>query len=186
MTIYYTARAVFANDYDEDGLGWEGYRAWRNLPHLTEVVSLDCLLNKNLVPYGQNNFKYSEFPISREDRGTNFYESLDFVLKCKEPRERFNLLAVAIEPEEDCRNVKLNDFEFIGYDLLDDWYSISTLTNCGCIIPPYMPADLNQYALLNNFTKAYEVQASFLRDYSGQEHMDTRVIGIWRNMVYGR
>ena len=186
MTIYYTARAVFANDYDEDGLGWEGYRAWRNLAHLTEVVSLDCLLNKNLVPYGQNNFKYSEFPVSREERGTNFYESLNFVLMCKEPRERFNLLAIAIEPEEDCRTIKLNDFEFVGYDLLDDWYGNSSLTNTSGFILSYTPEDLNQYALLNDFAKAYDVKKRLLEDNPGHGHEDTRVIGVWRNIIIGR
>lgn len=149
------------------------------------MVSLDSLLNKNLVPFDQNNKEDWEHLVIYEDHMTSFDKSLDYVLKRTILKDLFNLLAVAIEPEKDCKNIKLNDFEFIGYDLLDTWSSISSLTNCDGFILSYTPDDINQYALLKDFEKAYDIRKRLLEDNKGHEHEDTQVIGVWRRVVVG-
>jgi hypothetical protein len=45
MVVYCTARAVFRKGSTPEGFDWDGYLNWRNLPHLTEVVTLDDILN---------------------------------------------------------------------------------------------------------------------------------------------
>ena len=47
------------------------------------------------------------------------------------PTNKFNFLTVVLEPDQDCKNIKIDGYEFMGYDLLDQDFSISALTNCG-------------------------------------------------------
>ncbi|ADB38782.1 hypothetical protein Slin_2767 [Spirosoma linguale DSM 74] len=126
MPFYYTALSAFDESYDECGLSWEGYLQWSRLTHIKELVSLDRILNKDLVGpdytdspnlgYTEDDWKY----LVTDGRFiTGFYTSLDYVLQKMPPRERFNLLAVIINPTQECHSVRLSDFAFMGYELLD-------------------------------------------------------------------
>jgi hypothetical protein len=49
MIFLYTVRGTYDKNYDHDGMSWDKYIEWARLPHLTELVSLDGMLNEVLV-----------------------------------------------------------------------------------------------------------------------------------------
>ena len=49
MTFLYTALNVFDKSSRKYGRGWDDYIKWSKLTHLTEVISLDSMLNETLV-----------------------------------------------------------------------------------------------------------------------------------------
>lgn len=44
-------------------------------------------------------------------------------------------------------------FKFYGYDLLEDFTSISALTNCGGFDKAFLPKDISEYGLIIDFKK---------------------------------
>jgi hypothetical protein len=93
---------------------------------------------------------------------------------------------VVIEPRQDCNHVKLEDFEFVGYDLLDKEYGNSALSNCGGFDETFLPADLNQFGLIDDYEKAKDVKRRLLQNNPEEHHADTNVIAIWRHKTVGR
>lgn len=186
MIFYYTARAAYAKDYDEDGMSWQKYIEFSRLSHLKELVSLDGMLNEVLVEPDRDNSNDWNYIISDEEYETGFFTTLDYVLKNTKQTDRFNLLAVVIEPTQDCKNTKLDEFEFAGYDLLDKDYSISALTNCGGFDETFLPSDLNQYGLIDDYEKAFNIKERLLENNPEEHHADTNVIAVWRHKVIGR
>lgn len=187
MTFLYTARGTYDKNYGVDGKSWQGYIEWSNLIHLTEVVSLDYLLNENLVkPDYDNADDWDFFYIIEEKRLSSFVTSIDYVFKRIEEREKFNLLTVVIEPEQDCNKIVVEGFEFVGYDLLDKDFGNSALTNCGGFDEAFLPNDLNDKGLIDSFEKAYEIKNRLIEYCSEDFHADTNVIAIWRHKTIGR
>ncbi len=194
MTFYYTACGTFDKNYDEDGMpwkkdfemSWESYLQRSKLTHLTELVSLDGMLNEPLVEPHYDNSHDWNYIATDGNYLTGFFTSLDYVLQKMEPRKRFNLLAVVIEPTQDCKHVKLEDFEFVGYDLLDKEYGNSALSNCGGFDETFLPADLNQFGLIDDYEKANDIKRRLLQNNPEEHHADTNVIAIWRHKTIGR
>lgn len=185
MNIYYTARERYGKGFDADVMAWDDYIKWSKLFHLKELVSTDLSLNEELVEPDRNNEEDWNYIVQDGYYETSFYRSLDYVLRKIQPKEQFNLLAVAINPTEDCKSVKLDDFEFLGYDLLDQEYFHSALSNCGGFDETFLPSDLNQSGLITEFAKAYDIQRRLLEDNPDEHHADTNVIAIWRHKTIG-
>ena len=82
---------------------------------------------------------------------TGFFTTPDYVFKRLKANSKFNLLSVVIEPEQDCSEIKIRDYEFVGYDLLDQDFSISALTNCGGFDESFLSTDLNEKGLIDDF-----------------------------------
>jgi len=186
MTIYYTARGAFDQDYDPSGLSWKKYIEFSRLDHLVELVSLDGMLNEVLVEPDRNNEEDWECIVCDQEYETGFFTTLDFVLQRTKQMDRFNLVAVAIEPTQDCKDVLLDGFEFVGYDLVDKEYSISALTNCGGFDETFLPADLNKYGLIDDYTKAFDIKKRLLINNPDEYHADTNAIAVWRHETIGR
>ena len=51
---------------------------------------------------------------------TGLFTSLDYLLTKRKEKERFNLLMVVIEPTQNCSLIKLEEYDFVGYELLDN------------------------------------------------------------------
>ena len=186
MTIYYTARGTFDAHYDKDGMSWEDYIKWSRLTQLTELVTMDGMLNELLVQPNHDNEEEWTFIVVDDGWETGFFTSLDYVLQKIHTNEKFNLLAVAIQPEQDCMDLPLEGFEFVGYDLLDKDYGVSALTNCGGFDETFLPSELNQYGLLNDYNKAFDIKRRLVENNPMEHHADTNVIGIWRHTVIGK
>ena len=117
---------------------------------------------------------------------TGFFTSLDYVLHKAITKDRFNLLAVIIEPTQDCKTFTIDGFEFVGYDLLDKDYSVSALTNCGGFDETFLPDDLNKVGLIDNYSMAYEIKKRLFDNNPGEHHADTYVVAVWRHNTIGR
>ena len=186
MTFYYTARGTYDKNYGIEGMPWDKYVEWSRLTQLTELVSVDGMLNEVLIEPDRNNADDWNYIITDEHYETGFFKTLDYVLNRVNDKDRFNLLAVVIEPLQDCSKVVLDEFEFIGYDLLDKDYSISALTNCGGFDETFLPSELNIFGLLDDFVKAYDVKKRLLENNPEEHHADTNVIAVWRHNRIGR
>jgi len=186
VTYYYTARATYDKHYNADGLSWEKYIQWSRLTHLAELVSLDGMLNEVLVEPDRNNADDWNYIVTDDHYETGFFTTLDYVLHKAKSKDRFNLLAVVIEPTHDCRTVIVDGFEFIGYDLLDKDYSVSALTNCGGFDETFLPHDLNKVGLIDDYDMAYDIKKRLFNNNPEEHHADTNVIAVWRHNKIGR
>ncbi len=182
MKYLYTAKESF---YKGDE-GWEGYIKFSKLNHLTELVSIDNLLSPPIVEPVYENKKDWEFIHIINQCETGFYLTLDYVLKRLETKDKFNLLTLCVNPSEDCKNIGIDRFEFEGYDLLDQDYDISALTNCGGFDESFTSSDINEKGLIFDFTRAYDIRKSLLENNPLEHHADTNVIAIWRHKTIGR
>lgn len=186
MTFLYTARGAYDRTCNEDEMSWDKYMEWSKLTHLTELISLDGILNEVLVePVYDNADDWDCIHVFGQYQ-TGFFTTLEFVFKRLKPKEKFNLLTVVLEPDQDCKNLKIDDYEFVGYDLLDQGFSISALTNCGGFDETFLPTDLNDKGLIDDYTKAYDIKKRLLENNPEEHHANTNVIAIWRHKTIGR
>ncbi|QHT65551.1 hypothetical protein GXP67_02160 [Rhodocytophaga rosea] len=183
MKIYYTATAKFSQTthriwkgYD---LNWQGYIAWSNLRHVKEVITLDSTLGKNVVE--RDNLLDADFLVW-EDYIPHLYTSLAYLRSKLAGKDAaiYNLLAVTKEPTEPCEALYLENFDFIGYDLLDVHGDVSALTNCGGFDNTFLPEDLNEYGLLSTYQKAYTIKAALIKNNPDEPHATCHVWAIWR------
>jgi len=186
MTFLYTARGTYDKNFDQEGMSWDKYIEWAKLPHLTELVSLDGMLNEVLVEPDYNNGEDWDFIHVAELYQTNFFTTVDYVFRRMVPRNKFNLLTVVVEPDWACNDILVEGYEFVGYELLDQEFNISALTNCGGFDESFLPSDLNDKGLIGDFKKAYEIKKLLLENNPEEHHADTNVIAVWRHKIIGR
>ena len=186
MTFLYTARGTYNKTYNGDGVSWEKYLEWSKLKHLTELVSLDGMLNETLVEPDYDNVSDWDYIHIVEQYQTGFFTMLDFVFKRLIAKDKFNLLTVVLEPDQDCKKINVDGYEFVGYDLLDQSFDISALTNCGGYDETFLPTDLNEKGLIDDFEKAYDIKKRLLENNPYEYHADTNVIAVWRHKTIGR
>ncbi|MBC9931046.1 hypothetical protein [Chitinophaga qingshengii] len=177
MIHLYTSRAKF----DKRDGAWSQYIEWSRLTQLTELVSLDTGLNEVLVEADRHSDEYWQEIVLEGCYPTGFFRTLDYVLKHTNHPGDFNLLTVVIEPAYDCSFVPLDGYEFLGYDLLDQYYDTSALSNCGGFDETFLPEDLNNVGLIDNYEKAYTIKKKLRENNPGEDHADTNVIAIWRS-----
>jgi hypothetical protein len=186
VTFLYTARAIYDSTYDEDGMSWKDYIKWSKLPHLTELVSLDGMLNHILVEPDYNKEDDLNFIHTVDLYQSNFFTTLDYVYKRLKPKEKFNLLTVVLEPNLDCRSIEIEGYDFMGYELLDHDFGISALTNCGGFDETFLSSDLNDKGLIDDFAQAYDIKKRLLENNPQEYHADTNVIAVWRHKSIGQ
>jgi hypothetical protein len=185
MDYWYTATKTFDKDY-EDGSSWTKYIEFSKLTHLTELVSLDGMLNEVIFEPNRGDKGGWDFIIVDNEFETGLFSSLDYVMEKVKDKERFNLLAVVKEPTSKCEEIRIPDFEFVGYELLDKDYSTSALSNCGGFDETFKSSDLNNYGLIDSFDKAYDIRDRLLKNNPMEHHADCYVLGIWRHKELGR
>jgi hypothetical protein len=182
MIVLYTALGCF----DKNHNGWDKYIKYSKLTHLTELVSLDYMLNELLVEADYNSKEDWNYVHTYGQFMTGFFTTLDFVLRKTKKNAKFNLLAVVLEPEQDCKDVKIDEFDFMGYDLPDSGFGNSALSNCGGFNETFIPQDLNHYGLIERYADAYRIKKELLKNNPEEHHADTRVVAIWRHKTIGR
>jgi hypothetical protein len=186
MIVLHTARGVFDKSFDKDELSWSKYIEWSKLTHLSELVSLDNILNELQFKPDYDNADDWNFIYVHEETITDLFTTLDYVLKKVDRAKRFNLLAIVVEPDRDCKNIGMEGYEFVGYDLLDQYFSISALSNCGGFDETFLPHELNDKGLIGDYEKAYDIKKRLFENNPGEDHADTNVIAVWRHRSIGR
>jgi hypothetical protein len=186
MDYLYTATETYAPDYDEGGFSWAKFIEFSKLAHLTELVSLDTMLNGSIVEQDNENPEDWKFSVVDNLYVTGLFNSLNYVVEKVKGKERFNLLTVVKEPDHKCEEIEIPDFEFVGYELLDKDYSTSALSNCGGFDETFQPSDLNQYGLINTFEMAYNIRERLFANNPDEHHADCYVLAVWRHKEKGR
>ena len=182
--IWYTARKAFGSDYEVE-FSWDKYIEWSKLTHLSEVVSLDGLLNELAFESDFDSAEAWEYVVVVEQMITKFFNSLDYVIEQTKDLEYFNLLAVVREPNEAKRELN-GEFDFVGYDLIERGGSISALTNCGGFDESFLPKDLNEFGLVSEWAKAKKIQTDLRINNPEEPHADCYLFEVWRHKSIGR
>jgi len=185
MIFWHTARAKFDNNYSGSDMPWEKYIEWSRLTQLTELISLDGMLNELLVKPDHSNEDDWNYIITDGDYETGFYKSRDYVLSKIDTNSKFNLIMAVKEPEAECSQMKIDDYDFIGYELLDEDYGISALSNCGGFDETFLPSELNQFGLISNRDNAFDIRKRLLENNPDEHHADCNVLAVWRHKTLG-
>lgn len=186
MDYLYTATETYSSDYDQEGYSWKQFIEFSKLTHLTELVSLDSMLNGSIVEQDSNNPSDWEFSVVDDLYVTGLFNSLNYVIEKIKDKNRYNLLTVVKEPDSRCEEIQIPDFEFVGYELLDKDYATSALSNCGGFDETFLPSDLNQYGLIDTFENAYDIRERLFANNPEEHHADCYVVAIWRHKEKGR
>lgn len=186
MIFLHAARGTYDGTHSESRLTWDGYIEWSQLTHVREIVSLDYMLNKDLVqPDYDDAYDWEQIHVFGLMQ-TGLYTTREYVLRRMTKTDVFNLLTVVIEPNQECRNMEIEDYDFMGYDLVDQDFGNSALTNCGGFAETFQPDDLNDKGLFDSYDTAYDVKHRLLKNNPNEFHADTNVIAIWRHRTIGR
>jgi hypothetical protein len=182
--IWYTARQIFDPDYGVD-FSWGGYIKWSKLTHLSELVSLDGLLNGLAFEPDFNSAEEWKYFVIEGQKITRFFNSFDYVMEKTTHLQYFNLLAVVKEPNE-TKSELSSDFDFVGYDLIETDGEISALTNCGGFDKSFLPNDLNEYGLVSEWARAKKIQTDLKLNYPKEQHANCQLFEVWRHKRIGR
>ena len=181
---WYTARKTYDSDHDGE-FGWEKYLQWSKLTHLSELVSLDGILNGLAFEPDFASEEDWKYIVTEEQRMTHFFNSLDYVVEKTKELEYFNLLAVVKEPHETKSELGSN-FDFVGYELIEKGGKISALTNCGGFDESFLPKDLNEYGLVTEWERAKKIQTDLRVNNPEERHADCYLYEVWRHKTIGR
>lgn len=181
--LLYAARERFDKTQSE---AWDNYIEWSKIQDVTEIAGLDYIINNDLVEIDNptdDDWKQKYIPSHNE---TGLYQTAEYVLLKMKPTVKFNFLAVMVEPIQDCREIMLENYEFMGYELLDLSFEISALTNCGGFDETFLPTDLNSFGLIDDFNNAYDIANRLFENNPEEDHANTNVIAVWRHKLIGK
>ncbi len=186
MTFLYTAYALFDKNYITERISWSRYIEWTKMTHLSELVTLDGGLSEFFVKIDYSKTEDWEGIYIVNQGLTDFFKTPEFVLKRLKTNDKFNLLTLVIRPNYTCNHIEVEGYEFVGYELLDKDFCNSLLTNFGGFDHIFLPKDLNDKGLIDDFTKVYEIKEQLLENNPDGYFSDTNVIAVWRHKTIGR
>lgn len=109
--------------FDRRSANWEGYNEWAKLPQLVEVVSLDAMLCRRVVDFGDCDADWDHATQIGERWEFNDLEYLLGRIYSAAPR---NVLAVFRNPDARVEfEHEGRRFEFVRCDLVEDYTMIS-------------------------------------------------------------
>jgi hypothetical protein len=161
-----------------DGEKWENYTGWAKLPNLEEVVSLDALLCPHLI----KDFTDDDWDhIVNENYRLDYFYQLDYLLSRVAETKRRNILGLYRNPIEHILiPPESGNFEFKGYDLIEEMTQISALTNCGGFPDAFSNDELNHYGIITDFARAVEIRRLLKEKYPDEDHANCELYAIWR------
>ena len=183
--VWYTVR----NTYDPESTGnfsWQKYIGWSRLTQLKELVSLDGMLNELSFELNLDSEEDWKHIITDGDYVTDLFNSAEYVLQRTKDLEYFNFLAVIKNPTRDSTLLVSGEFEFLGYELLDEDYGVSALTNCGGFDKTFRPNELNRLGLIDDLNRAQQIQKDLITNNPEEHHAYCNLFGIWRHKTIGR
>ena len=162
-----------------DGEKWRKYFEWAKIPALQEVVSLDGSLCAHLVV---NEFTDEDWNhIVNADFRLDYFYHLDYLLNRVADKSRRNILGLYRNPVAHVSKAPATgDFEFTGYDLIEEMTQISALVNCGGFPDAFSNDELNTFGLISQFDRAYEVKQLLAEKYPKEAHAQCELYAIWR------
>lgn len=162
----------------QDGDAWIEYVKWSGLNQLEELVSLDPMLRKTVLP----EIKDEYWPyIVNEDFMLNFFIDFEFLLDQVTEIEERNILCVFRDPTaEPVAPKDVQQFDFLGYDSVDVMGSASALSNCGGFPDVFSDHELTRHGLLSSRARACQIQKKLHESYPEEPHADCYVWAVFR------
>ncbi|MDD5194290.1 MAG: hypothetical protein PHQ96_01280, partial [Candidatus Omnitrophica bacterium] len=159
-------------------VGWSKYLEWAKIRHLKEVVSLDCALCPSVLKkLNDDDWSY----LSEEKTFFGLFADLEHLKKIISYNENIQVLAVCKNPKkEEVISFSDRQFEFKGFDLVEDGTRISALTNCGGFPKAFSNEDLSESGLIVEYEKAKEIQKLLLKNYPEEHHANCSMWAIWK------
>jgi hypothetical protein len=175
MKPLYIATETFT---PRDGEAWTKYIAWSGLSQLDEIVSLDSMLCRTLLPETRDEY----WPhIVNEDFMLDYFVDLEFLLANLPDTAERNLLCVYRNPPNEPSSPRGPvSFEFLGYDLVDVMGGVSALTNCGGFPDVFDNGELSSKGLLTSHARAFEVQSQLRAKHPDEPHANCHLWAIFR------
>jgi hypothetical protein len=175
MSIGYTA----VEQFNPTSSGsWNKYIEWSGLTHLKELISLDGVLCPNFI----KELSIEDWSYNLPEEGMLYYfHSLDYLLKRINHSKEYHILAVTKNPAIPFpHGFDDANFEFIGYDLIEENGEISALTNCGGFDNTFHKEDLSEYGLITDFSKAVEIKRLLRENNPEERHAICDLWAIWK------
>jgi hypothetical protein len=161
-----------------DGEKWMKYTEWANIHELAEVVSLDCMLCRHLINTPEDEDWQH---IVCEDFRLDYFYHLDYLKSRVAPIRRRNILGLYRNPDAHIEVAPASgDFQFVGYDLIEEQTQISALTNCGGFPDVFRNDELNRVGLIETFGRASEVRRLLAQRYPEEPHAQCEMYALWR------
>ena len=60
------------------------------------------------------------------------------------------------------------------------------MTNCGGFDETFLPTDLNNVGLIEDYEKAFDIKKKLFENNPDEEHADTQFIAVWRHQIIGQ
>ena len=95
------------------------------------------------------------------------------------------ILAVIMRPGRE-PNYELSQkpgFVFCGYDLVEEFSSISAITNCGGSFESIYYDRLTEYGLIATYKEAVLTQLALAEEAPNDAHADCEIVEIWRKLI---
>lgn len=145
---------------------------------LIEVVSLDSLLCKRLI----KEFRDEDWDhIVCDDFRSDYFYHLDYLRQRFNDVSRRNILGVYRNPKVHIAVAPAaDDFDFIGYDLIEELTQISAFTNCGGFPNVFRNEELNRFGLINSIDRADEIRHLLAERYPEKPHAQCEMYPLWR------
>jgi hypothetical protein len=161
-----------------DGEKWANYCRWAKIPGLIEVVSLDGILCPHLITEIQNEDWQH---IVCEDFRLDYFYDLDYLKRRLQNVPRRNILGLYRNPVTHIVCAPAPDnFDFVGYDLIEEQTQISALTNCGGFPDVFLNDELNSVGLIEGFNRAREIRRVLSERHPKEHHAQCEMYAIWR------
>ncbi len=135
----------------------QDYKAMTGMNQIKEIISLDYLLCSSCIQ------QFSEEDDQYIYRSGDFcdydiFNHLDFLLSKIDNLDHKQILAVIREPIKAINDMKIPNFIFYGYDLIEDYTRRSVLTNCYGLYDPFFSKDISSFGLIEDYHKAKQIQ----------------------------
>jgi hypothetical protein len=161
-----------------NGDRWESYTQWAKIPALVEVVSLDTMLCPTILPDLSNEDWQHNV---QEDFRLNYFYDLDYLIRRTAAVSRKNVLGLYKNPDGHIDSPPGSGaFAFVGYDLIEDDTQTSALTNCGGFPGTFSNSELNEYGLVTDFSRAFEIRRLLPQNNPTEPHAKCELYAIWR------
>ena len=143
----FTARQRFIPSQIET---WPSYIKFSGFTHITEVVTLDSILCPDLI---ENLVNEDWLHNIQEDYRITWFTNPTYLRQRVDWRIGQDQLLAILEHPTEIHEVS-NEFEFCGFDIVDDEDGNSVLTNCGPFPGIFNPSDVNRFGLLPDLEHA--------------------------------
>lgn len=167
----YTARDRFTPGHAR---GWDGYVEFSGFQHIEELISMDSMLCPDLI----DEIEEADWAHNvQKDFRLTWFHDLEYLLRRMKWRpEEHQVLGILENPIERVSPPK--GFMQVGFDIVDQYNGISTLTNCGQMPDIFVPADVNCYGLLNELSAAERICAKMHANHFDDGHLNN--CSIWQ------